>query len=121
MPSAKIVALVSAFACCGLGNAELINVNVGEGGLYFSHPDIKANPGDIIDFNFGSSSGSAGGNHSVTQSAEFSTPCLPKEGGFNSGFVILTQAEYEIGGIVRFLSSSHSSLTGTRVPMRYFP
>lgn len=103
MPSStKLLALASALAYLGVGNAEVILVSVGEGGLFFSHPDITANPGDIINFGFGGPSGMPGGNHSVTQSADFSSPCLPKDGGFNSGFVVLTQAEYEIGGIVRF-------------------
>lgn len=97
MPSfAKLLALASAIAYWV--NAELIDVNVGEGGLYFVHPDPIASPGDIINFRF------VGDNHSVTESAEFSTPCLPKGGGFSSGFVDATQAEADLGGVVSCLA-----------------
>ncbi|KAH8681066.1 hypothetical protein BX600DRAFT_543715 [Xylariales sp. PMI_506] len=99
MLNARFITSVILVAHLAVGNAEYINVAVGQGGSHFSHPAFPASPGDVIVFNFGNPSGFPGGNHTVTQSRDFSSPCLPKEGGFNSGFVTLTEAEYEIGGI----------------------
>jgi len=52
----------------------------GDLGRAFFPADIAANPGDTILFNFMAQ------NHSVTQSG-FDTPCVPLEGGMDSGFM----------------------------------
>jgi hypothetical protein len=53
---------------------------MGATGSFFDPPVLSAELGDVVTFVFES------GNHSATQSS-FETPCLPLEGGFNSGIV----------------------------------
>ena len=50
----------------------------GSGNLVYTPNQLKANPGDIIRFEFHQK------NHTATQSA-FTKPCTPLKGGFNSG------------------------------------
>jgi hypothetical protein len=64
-------------------HGDQINIDVGEGGLYFIHPSLGANIGDVILFGFG---GPGPMNHSVIQSS-FANPCYPLANGFYSGFV----------------------------------
>jgi hypothetical protein len=98
-------ACIATIAYFAIVNADLISVSVGGGGQHFTHPAIVAKPGDTINFSFGNEQGLPGGNHSVTRSADFNDPCLPKEDGFNSGFQTLTEDEYEAGGLVCHLPS----------------
>ena len=51
----------------------------GPQGLSFDPPELKAAQGDTVIFTFLSQ------NHTATQSA-FDTPCVPLEGGMNSGY-----------------------------------
>ncbi|PVI05350.1 hypothetical protein DM02DRAFT_610663 [Periconia macrospinosa] len=55
-------------------------VVVGKNGLTFTPDTIKAKVGEQIVFEFFPK------NHAVVQ-ANFETPCIPKDGGINSGFV----------------------------------
>jgi len=62
-------------------SAAVHDIQVGaNGGLVFSPEAIAAQPGDQVVFHFTSK------NHTVTQSA-FASPCGPKDGGFDSGFM----------------------------------
>ena len=53
---------------------------MGDGGLKFSPENVKAQVGDQLEFHFYPKA------HSVSQSS-FAAPCTQLEGGFNSGFV----------------------------------
>lgn len=91
----RILAVASMLGYYTLGQGDYITVAVGMGGLHFVHPAIPAKPGDVVVFIF-----YPGDNHTVTQSADFNTPCIPKEGGFNSGFMAYTEAEEKLGAVV---------------------
>ena len=55
------------------------NVTVGgAAGLVYTPNQLNASVGDTVRFNFNVK------NHTATQSA-FKTPCVPLDGGFNSG------------------------------------
>ena len=64
-------------------HSDEITINAGEGGLYFVHPNLGANIGDVIVFRFGDEGPT---NHSVIQGS-FDNPCHPLPNGFYSGFV----------------------------------
>ncbi|KLO12287.1 hypothetical protein SCHPADRAFT_905300 [Schizopora paradoxa] len=59
---------------------NVIQVKVGDEGLFFVPPTVNASVGDIVSFSF------VGKNHSVTQSSQ-DNPCTPLDGGFNSGLL----------------------------------
>jgi plastocyanin len=62
-------------------HAATINVVVGGPGvLKFTPPFVNASAGDIVTFTFQQK------NHTATQST-LQSPCVPKPGGFDSGFV----------------------------------
>lgn len=76
MLSAAVFALASALAA----SAADIQVNVGANNqLIFDPPQVTAQPGDSIHFQFQSK------NHSVTQST-FAAPCVRSPTGIDSGF-----------------------------------
>jgi plastocyanin len=76
---ATCAALVS-LAAIPPTHAADINVLVGGDGLTFNPSTVNANPGDNVIFEFHQK------NHTATQST-LDAPCVPKPGGFNSGFV----------------------------------
>lgn len=63
-----------------LAFATIHDIQVGADGLSFTPEAISAEVGDQVVFHFVSK------NHSATQSS-FDSPCGPKDGGFNSGFM----------------------------------
>lgn len=67
-------------AAAGFANAKTIAIEAGNGGLVFKPDDIKADIGDILEFQF------LPANHSVAQ-ASFASPCQPlAQNGFYSGY-----------------------------------
>jgi hypothetical protein len=83
-----------------LARGAIIYVQVGEGGNNFVQPGFPANIGDQVQWLF-----SAGTNHSVIE-GEFANPCMPKPGGFNSGFVpVPADAEQTGNTFVRLTTS----------------
>lgn len=69
-----------ALAALPLAFATIHDIQVGADGLSFTPEAISAEVGDQVVFHFVSK------NHSATQSS-FDSPCGPKDGGFNSGFM----------------------------------
>ncbi|KAK7463719.1 hypothetical protein VKT23_005655 [Stygiomarasmius scandens] len=67
-----------------LAFAAIHDIQVGADGLSFTPEAISAEVGDQVVFHFVSK------NHTATQSS-FDSPCGPKEGGFNSGFMPVPQ------------------------------
>lgn len=63
-----------------LAFATIHDIQVGADGLSFTPEAISAEVGDQVVFHFVSK------NHTATQSS-FDSPCGPKDGGFNSGFM----------------------------------
>lgn len=97
--SAPFVFAIAAFAP-SLVSAANITVFVGASqngtiGLRFDPPQITANKGDIVNFEF------RGGNHTVTQSS-FANPCAwqfntaTNQKGFNSGFLPFVNTSRQI-------------------------
>ena len=64
----------------GTSTNNVIDVNVGSGGLVFTPSTVQANSGDTINFHFYPT------EHSVAESA-FNSPCSYKQGGIWSGAV----------------------------------
>ncbi|CAG8960376.1 hypothetical protein HYFRA_00012451 [Hymenoscyphus fraxineus] len=72
--------IVNVLALAATASAATIKVAVGQNGLTYSPSDIKAAPGDEVEFTYFPK------NHTVSQSS-FGQPCKPLAGGFFSGFV----------------------------------
>lgn len=66
-----------AYATGPFGPVKTYSVTVS--GLRYQPEAVAGRVGDVVEFVFGA------GNHSVTQ-ADFNSPCVPKAGGFGSGF-----------------------------------
>jgi plastocyanin len=76
-----ILALLPALAA-----AQTIRIDVGLNGLAFTPNNVTAGVGTTLEFVYHPK------KHSVSQSS-FTAPCVPLEGGFNSGFVPVTSGE----------------------------
>lgn len=75
-----IASTILVIAAATSASAADIQVTVGANGLLAYNPtNVTAQPNDTITFTFSPS------NHTVTQT-NFSAPCLPLEGGIDSGF-----------------------------------
>jgi hypothetical protein len=84
MIGSRLLLIATAIVQLVQGEAEEININVGEGGLYIVHPSLPASVGDVLVFHF--SGGYDGTNYSVVQGT-YAKPCFPLENGFFSGFL----------------------------------
>ncbi|KAF9064186.1 hypothetical protein BDP27DRAFT_1426128 [Rhodocollybia butyracea] len=84
-------------------------VTVGDDGSFYNPPTVAAGMNDIINFVF-----TGLGQHSVTQSS-LATPCLPLEGGFNSGLTSLSNSTDPNKAPVWQLK-----ITNASIPIYYF-
>jgi len=76
-------ALVACFSLAVIPLVRSVEIDVTVGGtgiLQYTPNSVNANVGDVIRFTFKQK------NHTATQST-LASPCTPKEGGFDSGFV----------------------------------
>ncbi|KAJ7747186.1 hypothetical protein DFH07DRAFT_831388 [Mycena maculata] len=84
---ATSIAVLAAAAVASAQSVVTINVGGPGGAPTFSPNNITASNGTILNFVFTG----VPGNHSVTQST-FAAPCTSFEGGFDSGWILVTAA-----------------------------